>query len=556
MDGVDKGVDLPSWLLVHSSVHASRPLFLSTPSTLSTNVASLLILPWTVTRNRCHTDPPMSDFREMTDLAAERLGGAVVYANDEFFAGKENLLKPEAPVWKEHEYTDRGKWMDGWETRRRRTPGHDTCIIRLGVPGIVKGAVVDTAFFRGNYPESCSIEGCRAPANADVEALLSSELEWSQLLSKSPLQGNHENEFGIDHPHAFTHIRFNIFPDGGVARLRLHGEVVPEWRTAGGLGGEIDLAAIEHGGEVLTCSDMFFGPKHNLIMPGRGFNMSDGWETRRRRGPGHDWVVVKLGVEGTVTRIELDTNHFKGNYPDTASIDGARIESDEPDDLAAAEWVELLGRTRLQAHTRHFFADELADCGPLTHLRLNVFPDGGVSRLRAHGQPSPPAVEREVVRRINSLPRAREELLACCGSTEWARRVEEARPFGDWGELVETADSIWSNLSPEDWLEAFRAHPRIGERAHGSSTAARWSGGEQAGVDKAAQNTLEELAAGNSRYEERFGHVFLICATGRTAEEMLALLRERMGNDPETELRVAAEEQRKITQIRLRKLVT
>ncbi|HYO77771.1 MAG TPA: allantoicase, partial [Thermoanaerobaculia bacterium] len=277
----------------------------------------------------------MSDFLTFLDLASERLGGSVLYANDDFFAEKENLLKPAKAVWKEHEYTDRGKWMDGWESRRKRVPGHDFAIVRLGVRGVVRGVVVDTAFFRGNYPESCSIEGTSMRVDAPVDALLAAD--WRELLPRTPLKGDSENVIAVGGNDAVTHLRFNIFPDGGVARLRVHGEVVPEWRLAGGLANELDLAAAENGADVLNCSDMFFGPKHNLIMPGRAHNMSDGWETRRRRGPGHDWVIVKLATEGRVRRIELDTNHFKGNYPDTASIEGSRD---------GEHWLELLPRTK------------------------------------------------------------------------------------------------------------------------------------------------------------------------------------------------------------------
>jgi allantoicase len=309
------------------------------------------------------------------DLASERLGGSVLYATDDYFAEKENLLKPSKPVWKEHEYTDRGKWMDGWESRRKRVPGHDFAIIRLGLPGVVRHVVVDTAFFRGNYPDSCSLEGTSMRSDAPVEALLTAE--WHELLPRSPLQGDHENAFAVDRNEAITHVRLNIFPDGGVARLRVHGEVVPEWRLAGGLGNEIDLAAAENGAAVLQCSDMFFGPKHNLIMPGRAHNMSDGWETRRRRGPGHDWVIVKLATEGVIRRIEVDTNHFKGNYPDSASIEGL---------LAGGTWADVLPQTKLRAHHRHVFHKELRRTGAVSQVRLNIYPDGGVSRLRVYGR--------------------------------------------------------------------------------------------------------------------------------------------------------------------------
>jgi allantoicase len=346
----------------------------------------------------------------------------------------------------------------------------------------------------------------------------------------------------VKSPWAFTHLRFNIFPDGGVARLRVHGEVVPDWQSAGGLGTEVDLAAIENGGEVLTCSDMFFGPKHNLIMPGRALNMSDGWETRRRRGPGHDWVIVKLATEGAIRRIEVDTNHFKGNYPDTASIEGSRD---------GENWSDLLPRTKLQAHTRHFFVEELADRGPFTRVRLNVFPDGGVSRLRIWGVATEAGRQREVVRRINTLVAPRGELRSCCGSSRWIDAVAAARPFASWDEMLARSDKIWSSLSPDDWLEAFRAHPRIGEK----KVTARWSAGEQAGTRSASDETMRALEEANRAYEEKFEHVYLVCATGRRADEMLANLRERMENDPKTELRVAAEEQRKITRLRLEKLV-
>lgn len=483
----------------------------------------------------------VSDFREFVDLASERLGGAVVYATDDYFAGMENLLKPSKPVWKEDEYTDRGKWMDGWESRRKRVAGHDYAIVRLGLPGVVRGVVVDTAFFRGNYPEHCSIEGCWARPESDVEAL--SGANWIEILPKSALKGDAENLFEIAAPWAFTHLRFHIYPDGGVARLRVHGEVVPEWRRTGGLLGEIDLASVENGAQVLTCSDMFFGPKHNLIMPGRALDMRDGWETRRRRGPGHDWVIVQLATEGLVRRIEVDTNHFKGNHPDTCSIEISRD---------GHEWTTVLPRTKLQPHTRHLFIDELTPTGPATHVRLNVHPDGGVSRLRVHGTATLEGRRRAVARHVDTRVEdlAARELLACCGSAEWVRRMLAARPFAIWERLERSAETIWRGLPSEAWLEAFAAHARIGEKA-----ASRWSQQEQSGAAGAPRETIEALAGANRAYEERFGHIFLLCATGKSAEEMLAIMRERMQNDPETEMRIASDEQLKITMLRLMKLV-
>jgi allantoicase len=329
----------------------------------------------------------LTDFTELIDLASERLGGAVLYANDDFFAPKENLLKASAPVFLEGEYTDRGKWMDGWESRRRRTPGFDWCVIRLGLAGRVRGVVVDTSFFRGNYPEQCSLEACAVEGQPGVEELIDESRTWTEILPVSQLAGDSQNPFAVASVEQFTHLRFKIYPDGGVARLRVYGEVAPDWARLMRRGGEVDLAAVEHGGLVVACSDMFFGHRHNLIMPGRALNMSDGWETKRRRGAGHDWAVVKLGARArTIRRVEVDTSHFKGNYPDTCSLEACDLAGDVPGeaDWSAFAWREVLPPTKLQAHTRHQFEEEIAGAGVATHLRFNIYPDGGVSRLRVY----------------------------------------------------------------------------------------------------------------------------------------------------------------------------
>jgi allantoicase len=328
------------------------------------------------------------DFTELVDLASEKLGGAVLVANDEFFAAKENLLKPEAPVFIEGKYTDLGKWMDGWETRRRRTSGYDWCIIRLGAPGKIRGVVVDTSFFRGNYPEHCSLEACSIHDLPTIDQLTSEAVEWTQLLPQLPLAGDSQNPFAVESEQRFTHLRLKIYPDGGVARLRVYGEVVPDWDRLERLGGDVDLAAVENGGRVLQCSDMFFGHRHNLIMPGRAANMSDGWETKRRRGPGHDWTIIKLGRPGRIGRLEVDTAWFKGNFPESCALeatDAGDLPEEKLTDLSVA-WQSVLPRTTLQAHTRHLFENEILDAGIVSHLRFNIFPDGGVSRLRAYGK--------------------------------------------------------------------------------------------------------------------------------------------------------------------------
>ncbi len=328
----------------------------------------------------------MMDFIVLIDLASEKLGGVVLHANDEFFAPKESLLKPAAPIFIEGKYTDLGKWMDGWETRRRRSPrlneNFDWCVIRLGLAGIIRGIVVDTSFFRGNFPSHCSIEVCAADGQPDVEQLLNAE--WTEILPVSELQGDSHNRFSINYAHRVTHLRLKIYPDGGVARLRVFGEVLPDWEALRRRGSEIDLAAADHGGTVLTASDMFFGHRHNLIMPGRAQNMSDGWETKRRRGEGYDWSIIKLGNDGNIKRVEVDTLHFKGNYPESCSIEVGNAGEDT--NLEKIVWQKLLPNTKLQAHTQHIFVDELNDCGVVTHVRFNIFPDGGVSRLRLYGR--------------------------------------------------------------------------------------------------------------------------------------------------------------------------
>ncbi len=327
----------------------------------------------------------MAAFTDLIDLASERLGGSVVAANDEFFAPKEALIKSSAPEWREGVYTERGKWMDGWETRRRRTPGHDWAIVRLGAPGIVRGVVIDTSFFTGNYPERASIYAASVEGTLSAEELSGADVQWTLLLPEIELKGNASNEIGIRaSTQRMTHLRLNIFPDGGVARLRVHGDVVPDESLFSG-GREADLAAMENGGLVVECSDMHYGHRQNLILPGRSTHMGDGWETKRRRGPGHDWTIVRLARRGFVERVELDTDHFKGNAPGSIMLES----SDAGDvsakfDVGKAEWSTLVPTSPAHPHARHHFL--AAERKPATHVRLNIYPDGGVARLRICGR--------------------------------------------------------------------------------------------------------------------------------------------------------------------------
>jgi allantoicase len=324
------------------------------------------------------TDAP--DFTALPDLASRRLGGSVVAANDELFAEKENLIKPAAPVFATGDYGPRGKVYDGWETRRRRSPGHDYAIVRLGVPGLVHGVVADTAFFRGNYPPEVSVEAVHAagyPAPGELAGL-----DWQPLVARSPAGGDTANYYRVDSRKRWTHVRLSIYPDGGVARLRVHGEPVPDPAF---LTGTVDLAALENGGRLVDCSDAFYSSAGNLIMPGRATSMADGWENARRRDDGNDHATFALAAAGHVQQAELDTSYFVGNAPGWARLLGAA--GGDTSDLGEDAWFELLPRTRLQPDTRHRFL--IAEAAPVTHVRLDVYPDGGMARLRVLGEITP-----------------------------------------------------------------------------------------------------------------------------------------------------------------------
>ncbi|MGZ4633177.1 MAG: allantoicase [Actinomycetes bacterium] len=479
------------------------------------------------------------DFTTLPDLCDERLGSAVVGRNDEYFALADNLLRPEPPVFVADRFTKRGKWMDGWETRRRRTPGVDWCIVRLGAPGVVRGIVVDTAHFTGNFPQVCWLEGCSTDGYPSAEEL--ADAEWLPLGPRTQLTGDSKHLINVTNPARITHVRLTISPDGGVARLHVHGEPLPDPRDIWGM--PLDRGALEHGGVVVDCSDMYFSHRHNLNQPTAPASMADGWETRRRRGPGNDWVTVRLAEEGVVRIAEVDTRFFKGNAPRSFSLDGRR-------GGRSAEFHPLLGETALRPHVRHRFRVPAHD--PVTHVRLNIFPDGGVARLRLWGALSDQGAESLGLRWLDSLmpTHAETELLAVCGSRRWAQTMAGRRPFGSLAALRAAAAETWQSLGRDDQLEAFAAHPRIGER--GSTD---WTRAEQSASAAAEASVAQAIHDGNRDYEQRFGHVFLISATGLSGDDVLTALRARLGNDPDTEFALAAAEEQKITDLRLGKLV-
>jgi allantoicase len=499
------------------------------------------------------------DFTKLADLASERLGGQVLSANDDFFAPKENLLKESKPVFIEGKYTARGKWMDGWETRRRRTPGFDWCVVRLGLPGIIRGIVVDTSFFTGNFPERFSVEGCDLgagpPFRKEQQLREGGNANWIELFPEVALKGDSQNLFAVANEQRFTHLRLRIYPDGGVARFRVHGEAVANQKRISRR--TIDLVAVENGGVALTSSDEFYGAPRNLLMPYAAKNMGDGWETKRRRGPGHDWVILRLGIPGTIERIEVDTAHFKGNFPDSCSLERCSARNATTETLASNEeiWKQLLPKTKLKANAKHVFRG-LRDQSVATHVRFHIYPDGGVSRLRLFGKAEGASANVSGFVRFNQLGAkpAIKVFLDCCGSTKWAEQVAKLMPFRGEDELFAAADSIWWSLSHKDWLEAFHHHPPIGgkkAKGHQSEVAKKLSKGEQSTAQTAPSEVLRALKDANKLFTEKFGYVFLICATGKTSEEILSSLKQRLDNDPETELRVAAGEQNKITRIRL-----
>jgi allantoicase len=322
-----------------------------------------------------------------------RLRGSVVAASDEFFAAKENLIKPGAPTFVPSRYDAKGQVYDGWETRRRRGPGgmlpdrteHDWVIVRLGAPGVVHAIVVDTAFFTGNYPQACSADACSVSGYPSSEELTAGPLSgaWQEIVPRGLLTGDARHSFTVSSRRRFTHVRLNIFPDGGVARLHVHGKVVPDPAMLEGL--TFDLAALENGADIAAArSDQFYSSPRNLISPGLSRMMSEGWETRRRRKPGYEWLVVRLAGRGIIDLAEIDTSWYRGNQPDTASLQTLDARDLETHGSLADEsaWRDLLPRVRLLPDTPHRFRVSGA---PATHVRLNIYPDGGVARLRLYG---------------------------------------------------------------------------------------------------------------------------------------------------------------------------
>jgi allantoicase len=244
------------------------------------------------------------------------------------------------------------------------------------VPGIVRGVDIDTSYFTGNFPPQASIDAC--VSDEDVP-----EAGWTEIVPRTDLAGDQHHFVEVSDPNTWTHLRLNIYPDGGVARLRVYGEVRAQFEEGDGV---VDLFALRNGGRALAASDEHYGSMHNLNLPGRGVNMGDGWETARRRGPGNDWVIVALGRPGTIERVEVDTAHFKGNYPDRVSVEAALFDTHAQATADSERWQTLLREAKLSMDQQHYFEAELENLGPVSHVRMSIYPDGGISRLRLFGR--------------------------------------------------------------------------------------------------------------------------------------------------------------------------
>ncbi len=510
----------------------------------------------------------------LTELSLDATGAFVLFATDDYFAPKESLLRPHAPEWREGAYTERGKWMDGWESARRRSPGHDWAIVRLGIPGRIEAIVCDTTHFKGNAPQEVSLEALEAPSDTSLEELLAmprahdaaeaaslAGRAWVECVPRTAVRPDSVNVLAAAAPPRATHVRLHIHPDGGVARLRVFGRVRPEADVFRGPG-SVDLAAIENGGTIALASDSFFGPPGNLLLPGRGTNMGDGWETRRRRTPGSDWCVIRLGRRGLVQHLELDTHFFKGNAPQAVRIEwldagaeAGEMDSSEVKASLASEsaWRTLVGRTVVSQHRRHRLVPAFGRV--VTHLRVHILPHGGVNRLRVFGEAADSAGERRALARLlEQPPAARQETLSGFGaSAEFARALESRLPVVTVRELLAQAAAALASLGETDLIAAFSAHPRLGAApvATDSTPHAESSRREQAALGASASELRERLSAGGEAYARKFGFPFLAFASGRGARELLELLEERLENDRPAEISNASLELARITRLRI-----
>ena len=317
---------------------------------------------------------------KMINLADPRIGTKIIFKTDDFFAAAHRILNIETPVFKDGLFDKHGKWMDGWETRRRRSKGYDYLVLKLGKPGKIFDIDIDTSHFNGNQPTHASLEGCFSRSKPNKKT------KWTRLLGKKKLGPNKNHNFKSQNKSTFNYIRLNIFPDGGVARLRLYGKIEIDKKTINNK--NINLTSVLNGASIVGCNNEHFGRAENIIAPGKGKNMGDGWETRRSRGKNFDWLIIKFGKPGLIKKLEIDTHHFKGNYPDSCSIQTAIINKDLSNNLIvknSKNWKFILNKSKLSAHKKHVFKKFLIKRNKENYLKINIYPDGGISRIRAFG---------------------------------------------------------------------------------------------------------------------------------------------------------------------------
>ena len=317
----------------------------------------------------------------LIDLAQSRLGSKIVYKTDEFFAPAKRIINPWPPVFKEGVFDKHGKWMDGWETRRKRKKSHDYLILKLGKPGKIHKVDIDTSYFSGNQPTKVSLEAC-----SSKKKLPSKNSKWIKILKKKSIKANSHHFFNIKNKSIFTHIKLNIYPDGGIARIRIYGSMLAKKKFGKKI---INLTSVLNGATPIACNNEHFGRAENILAPGTGKNMGDGWETRRSRGKNFDWLIIKCAAAGKISKIQIDTHHFKGNYPDKCSLQAAHLNVNIPAKTIvdrSKKWKLLLNKVKLHAHKKHNFQNKLMKNKKVNYIRINIFPDGGISRIRAFGR--------------------------------------------------------------------------------------------------------------------------------------------------------------------------
>ncbi|EWC46113.1 hypothetical protein DRE_04687 [Drechslerella stenobrocha 248] len=341
------------------------------------------------------------------DLASAALGGKIIAVSDEWFAAAENLLTVAAPIRRPGYFVHTGAWYDGWETRRHNTEPEDWVIVKLGVAsGRIFGFEVDTAFFNGNHAPAVTVQGLFSPPSAPPPT--ATDDRWTTILPVQECGPSQRHTYLLSSPTegAYSHVKLNMLPDGGIARFRVFGQAVAVFPDD--LDVVLDTANVSNGGLVVACSDQHFGRKDNLLLPGRGRDMGDGWETARSREAGHaDWVIVKLGAPTKISSITVDTAHFRGNYPQAVELHALW----HPDNAVTpahtdANWLPILTPTKCKADHEHHFttADgqlegpdsssgavegklaEVAGTKVVTHVKMTMIPDGGISRLKVYGR--------------------------------------------------------------------------------------------------------------------------------------------------------------------------